>query len=89
MPPPADRSSASDPGSIDDTVAFDFRGSRRLVGVEEWFWYVSAALSYIALGIWHKWLLNWFVGPVWLVAFVVIGPWFTDRVGLTNRGGES
>jgi hypothetical protein len=64
----------------------DFRGSRRLVGAEEWFWYVAAALSYILLGIWHKWLLNWFVGPVWLVAFVVVGPWATDRLGITAGG---
>lgn len=63
----------------------DFRGSRRLVGAEEWFWYLAAAITYIALGIWHKWLLNWFVGPVWLVGFVVIGPWLTDRIGLTAR----
>ena len=63
----------------------DFRGSRRLTGGEEWFWYLAAALSYILLGIWHKWLLNWFVGPAWLVAFVVIGPGLTDRLGWTGR----
>lgn len=67
-------------------VESDFRGSRRLVGAEEWFWYLAAAISYIVLGIWHKWLLNWFVGPAWLVAFIVVGPWLTDRIGLTNRG---
>ncbi len=69
-------------GGDDD---LDFRGSRRLVGAEEWFWYLAAAVSYIVLGIWHKWLLNWFVGPAWLVAFIVIGPWLTDRIGLTGR----
>mgnify|MGYP001819378927 CR=1 FL=1 len=63
----------------------DFRGSRRLVGAEEWFWYLAAGTTYIVLGIWHKWLLNWFVGPAWLVAFIVIGPWLTDRIGLTSR----
>ncbi len=68
-----------------EPIGIDFRGSRRLVGKEEWFWYLAAAISYILLGIWHKWLLNWFVGPVWLVAFIVIGPWLTDRVGLTAR----
>ncbi len=68
----------------------DFRGSRRLVGSEEWFWYLAAAVTYIVLGIWHKWLLNWFVGPAWLVGFVVAGPWLTDRLGLTGRrpGGD-
>lgn len=67
----------------------DFRGSRRLVGKEEWFWYLAAAISYILFGIWHKWLLNWFVGPVWLIAFIVIGPWLTDRIGLTSKGESS
>jgi hypothetical protein len=57
----------------------DFRGSRRLTGREEWFWYFAAGTTYIVLGIWHKWLLNWFVGPTWLVAWVVIGPWLVDR----------
>ncbi|MGB3734637.1 MAG: hypothetical protein WA964_06760 [Ilumatobacter sp.] len=73
------------PSAVDSEVAADFRGSRRLVGAEEWFWYLAAAVSYILLGIWHKWLLNWFVGPGWLVAFVVIGPWLTDRLGVTGR----
>lgn len=66
----------------------DHRGSRRLVGGEEWFWYLLAGTSYVLLGIWHKWLLNWFVGPAWLIAFIVIGPWLTDRIGLTSRGGR-
>lgn len=79
--PPAN-SSPPEPADVDRLA--DFRGSRRLVGAEEWFWYVAAASTYILLGIWHKWLLNWFVGPVWLVAFVVIGPWLTDRTGITG-----
>ena len=81
---------SSDPISEHATVPPDFRGSRRLVGKEEWFWYLLAGVSYILLGIWHKWLLNWFVGPVWLVAIVVIGPWITDRIGITGgpSGGE-
>jgi len=81
---------SSDPISEPDTAPTDFRGSRRLVGKEEWFWYLLAGVSYILLGIWHKWLLNWFVGPVWLVAIIVIGPWITDRIGITGRrpGGE-
>lgn len=76
---------SSDPISEHHTAPPDFHGSRRLVGAEEWFWYLVAAVSYILLGIWHKWLLNWFVGPVWLVAIVVIGPWATDRLGITGR----
>ncbi len=65
--------------------AVDFRGSRRLTGGEEWVWYLVAAVSYILLGVWHKWLLNWFVGPLWLVTIIVVGPWLTDRLGLTGR----
>ena len=79
----ADVTESSPAGEAGDLT--DFRGSRRLVGREEWFWYLAAALSYIVLGIWHKWLLNWFVGPVWLVVFVVVGPWLTDRIGMTGR----
>jgi len=63
----------------------DFRGSRRLGGAEEWAWYLTAAVTYITLGIWHKWILNWFVGPLWLVTIVVVGPWLTDRLGITGR----
>lgn len=79
---------ASDPDvdqSPPSSGPVDFRGSRRLVGAEEWFWYAAAAITYITLGIWHKWLLNWFVGPAWLVAFIVVGPWITDRFGVTGR----
>jgi len=75
-------------GSV-DPAELDFRGSRRLTGKEEWFWYLLAAVTYIVLGIWHKWLLNWFVGPAWLVAIVVIGPWLTDRIGITGRRRRS
>ena len=57
-----------------------FPGSRRLAGKEEWFWYLAAAVSYITLSIWHKFLLNWFVGPFWLVAVVVVGPAIWDRL---------
>ena len=87
---PAAIPSPSEGQSTDSDAGSDFRGSRRLVGKEEWFWYLVAAVSYIVLGIWHKWLLNWFVGPAWLVAIIVVGPWITDRIGLTDRrpGGE-
>ena len=43
------------------------------------FWYLAAAVSYTLLGIWHKWLLNWWTGPLWLVAFVVAGPALSAR----------
>ena len=82
--------SASDAGpqpvTPDLESSSDHRGSRRLTGTEEWFWYLAAAVTYIAFGIWQKFFLNWFVGPLWLVAFVVIGPAVWDRLrGRTNR----
>lgn len=46
----------------------------RLTGATEWLWYIVAAVSYIAFGIWNKWLLNWLLGPIWLVAVITIGP---------------
>ena len=60
--------------------SLDHRGSRRLGRREEVFWYVVAAVSYVALGVYHKWLLNWIVGPAWLVATVTIGPAIFDRI---------
>jgi hypothetical protein len=58
----------------------DFRGSRRLTGIEEWCWYLLAGASYVTLGVWHKWILNWLMGPIWLVGVVVVGPWLVDLV---------
>ena len=77
------------PGSSEPSAPseLDFRGARRLTGREEWFWYLAAAVTYIVCGIWQKFLLNWFVGPLWLVAFVVIGPAVWDRV--RQRGGRA
>lgn len=46
----------------------------RLTGATEWFWYVVAAVSYILVGIGNKWLLNWLLGPIWLVAVICLGP---------------
>jgi len=56
------------------------RGTPRLSGAAEWFWYIAAAIGYIGFGIWHKWLLNWFIGPVWLVTVVSVGPVMVDLV---------
>ena len=53
--------------------------------IEEGVWYLLAGVSYIALGISHKWLLNWFIGPAWLVGTVVIGPVAADRVARSWR----
>jgi hypothetical protein len=43
-------------------------------------WYVIAAVSYCAASIVEKGLLNWFVGPLWLVAVVWLGPELVDLV---------
>ncbi len=64
----------------------DFRGSRRLTGTAEWAWYLVAAVSYILAGIWHKWLLNWIIGPIWLVTIICIGPPALDRLIGALRG---
>ena len=60
--------------------SLDHRGSRRLGRREEVIWYVIAAVSYVSLGVYHKWLLNWVMGPAWLVATVTIGPAIIDRI---------
>ena len=36
----------------------------------DFFLYASAAVSYVSLAIYNKWLLDWIVGPFWLVAWV-------------------
>jgi hypothetical protein len=32
--------------------------------------YASAAITYVTLSIYNKWLLDWIIGPFWLVAWV-------------------
>ncbi len=32
--------------------------------------YAAAAVTYVGLAIYNKWLLDWIVGPLWLVAWV-------------------
>ena len=34
------------------------------------FLYATAAVTYVSLAIYNKWLLNWVLGPLWLVAWV-------------------
>jgi len=41
--------------------------------------YIVAGAVYVLLGMFHKWLLNWVVGPIWLVAWVWIVPVVADR----------
>ena len=44
-----------------------------------------AGVSYIVVGVYQKWVLNWFVGPAWLVVVVVLGPWLVDKVRTRSR----
>ena len=69
---------AVEPSGADPTR--DFRGSRRLGRGETALWYLVAAVSYIAVSLLQKGLLNWVVGPLWLVAVVVGGPALVDKV---------
>jgi hypothetical protein len=43
----------------------------------------------VSLGIYHKWLLNWIVGPLWLVATIAIGPAILDRVRRRPASGNN
>ena len=43
-------------------------------------WYLVAAVTYVGASLAEKALLNWFVGPIWLVAVVTVGPLAVDRV---------
>lgn len=68
------------PVASQNATDLDFRGARRLTGREELVWYTVAAVTYILAGMWQKFLLNWIIGPAWLVAVVCIGPVVADRV---------
>ena len=67
--------------------SLDHRGSRRLGRREEVIWYVIAAVTYTGLAVYHKWLLNWIMGPGWLVATVTIGPAVIDRIRRRSAEG--
>lgn len=45
-----------------------------------WFWYLIAGTTYVAASVWHKWLLNWVAGPLWLVVVVWFGPLLVEKV---------
>jgi tellurite resistance protein TehA-like permease len=42
--------------------------------------YIAAGLTYCVLGIFHKFLLNWIIGPLWLIAWVVLVPAVIERL---------
>jgi hypothetical protein len=56
------------------------RWSRQLSLRETTIWYSVALATYVVSALLHKALLNWFVGPVWLVLVVVLGPALADRI---------
>jgi hypothetical protein len=42
--------------------------------------YLAAGVTYIGFGMFHKFLLNWIIGPMWLVAWVWLVPALVDAV---------
>jgi hypothetical protein len=64
----------------------DHLGERRLSRRATALWYSIAFVTYVSSAIWHKWLLTWILGPVWLVATVWFGPIAWDTLKrLTGR----
>lgn len=47
--------------------------------------YVLSGVTYVVLGMFHKWLLNWIIGPVWLVAWVWLVPAAADVLRRPSR----
>lgn len=42
--------------------------------------YVVSGVTYVGFGIFNKWLLNWIIGPAWLVVWIWAVPAIVDRV---------
>ena len=42
-------------------------------------WYAVAGITYVGAATIEKGLLNWLIGPAWLVAVVTFGPLVLDR----------
>jgi hypothetical protein len=53
---------------------------RQLSVAEEAAWYLAAAITYVAAALVEKGLLNWLIGPLWLVVVVPFGPVAVDRL---------
>jgi len=59
----------------------DAQGRRKtLTGWETALWYGLAGVTYIGASTFEKGLLNWLIGPAWLVAIVWGGPALVDRL---------
>lgn len=72
------------PGRVSPDAA-SVRPSLELSVIEELVWCVLAGVSYIGLSIWHKFLLNWIIGPLWLVGVMLVGPALTAALGRRRR----
>jgi hypothetical protein len=53
---------------------------RQLGRGEKILWYGLAGATYCGAAIFEKGLLNWIVGPIWLVLFISAGPVLADRL---------
>ena len=42
--------------------------------------YLTAGVTYVGLAMFHKFLLNWIIGPAWLVLWVWLVPVLIDAV---------
>jgi hypothetical protein len=65
---------------VDDEHAPELARGRQLSGTETAIWYTVAAVTYCAAAVFEKGLLNWIIGPLWLVAVVWAGPELVDRL---------
>jgi hypothetical protein len=68
-----------------DGEAAQGAGRQQLSLGESIAWYTVAAATYIGAGVVEKSLLNWFVGPLWLVVVVWAGPPVVDRLRHRSR----
>ena len=42
--------------------------------------YLSAGVTYVGVAMFHKFLLNWIIGPMWLVGWVWLAPAAIERL---------
>jgi hypothetical protein len=57
-------------------------------GSDAWL-YLAAAITYIAASMYQKFLLNWIIGPLWLVAWMVVVPAIGRAIGRVRRRGST
>src|SRR5262245_55942165 len=74
---PPDMTSGAEPApSASDATDW----GRRLSRNEKILWYGLAGVTYCGVAIFEKGILNWIIGPIWLVFFVTAGPALVDQV---------